>query len=142
MWKKRGSVDGLNIAWRKSVIWAFCTPFASVTILKPAGVCIHELATRIQKADRVVPKQTSRPAIQRTVELTRSRPKRTTPTKADSRKNAEMPSAASGTPKMSPTNPEKRDQFVPNWNSMTMPLTTPMTKVIANSFVRNTDRRS
>jgi hypothetical protein len=64
------------------------------------------------------------------------------PTNADSRKNARMPSAASGAPNMSPTNPEKRDQFVPNWNSITMPLTTPITNVTAKSLVRKTDSRS
>ena len=142
VWKKRGKVDGLNVALKKSTSWTFWTPFASVTIRKPSGVCIHELATRIQNADSVVPTKTSRPPIQRTVELTRWRPNRTTPTKADSRKKANMPSAASGAPKMSPTNPTKRDQLVPNWNSMTMPLTTPITKVTAKSFVRKTDRRS
>src|ERR1035437_308575 len=111
VWKKRGRVEGLKTALKKSTSWTFCTPLAPVTSLKPSGVCIHELATRIQKADRVVPANTSRPAIHRTVELTRSRPNSTMPTKADSRKNAEMPSAASGTPRMSPTKPEKRDQL-------------------------------
>ena len=70
------------------------------------------------------------------------RPNRTIPTNADSRKKANIPSAASGAPKMSPTYPEKRDQFVPNWNSMTTPLTTPITNVTAKSFVMNTDKRS
>ena len=79
---------------------------------------------------------------QRAVEDRRLRPKISRPRKVDSMKKAKIPSAARGAPKMSPTNPEKADQFVPNWNSMTMPLTTPVTKVTANSLVRKAASRS
>ncbi len=40
-----------------------------------------------------------------------------------------MPSAASALPKTSPTNREYAAQFVPNSNSMTMPVATPMANV-------------
>ena len=46
-------------------------------------------------------------------------------------------SIASGAPKISPTNREYSDQFIPNWNSWTMPVTTPMAKLIRNSFPQN-----
>ena len=40
-----------------------------------------------------------------------------------------MASAAKGAPKMSPTNFEYSAQFVPNWNSITMPVATPTANV-------------
>jgi len=53
-------------------------------------------------------------------------PKTHSPRKVDSRKNAASPSIASGAPKTSPTNREYCDQFIPNSNSWTSPVTTPM----------------
>ena len=44
---------------------------------------------------------------------------------------------ASGAPKMSPTKREYSDQFMPNWNSWTMPVTTPMAKLMRNSLPQN-----
>ncbi len=44
---------------------------------------------------------------------------------------------ASGAPKMSPTKREYADQFMPNWNSCTMPVATPMAKLMRNSFPQN-----
>ena len=40
---------------------------------------------------------------------------------------------ASGAPKTSPTNSEYTDQFMPNWNSWTSPVATPMAKLISIS---------
>jgi hypothetical protein len=48
-----------------------------------------------------------------------------------------MPSAASAEPNTSPTNREYTAQLVPNWNSITMPLATPMAKLRAKIFVQN-----
>ena len=42
---------------------------------------------------------------------------------------------------MSATSSEKRAQFVPNWNGMMMPETTPMPKEIAKIRVQNTEMR-
>ena len=42
---------------------------------------------------------------------------------------------------MSPTKREYSDQFMPNWNSCTMPVTTPMAKLIRNNFPKNFVRR-
>ena len=49
---------------------------------------------------------------------------------------------ASGAPKMSPTYFEYADQFIPNWNSWTMPVTTPSAKLIRKSFPKKRVRRS
>ena len=48
-----------------------------------------------------------------------------------------MPSAAKALPKTSPTNREYVAQLVPNSNSITMPVATPMANVSANTFVQN-----
>jgi hypothetical protein len=67
----------------------------------------------------------------------RSSPKRKTPTNADSRKNAKAPSIARVWAIMSPAKREKAAQFVPNWNSKGMPVTTPITKVTAKILPQN-----
>ena len=72
----------------------------------------------------------------------RSQPKIHRPRNTDSRKNANRPSTASGAPKMSPTNRLKSDQFIPNWNSCTIPVTTPMAKLIRKIFPKNLVARS
>ncbi len=67
----------------------------------------------------------------------RSQPKIHMPMKVDSRKKASSAFSASGAPKMSPTKREYSDQFMPNWNSCTMPVTTPAAKLIRKSFPKN-----
>ncbi len=67
----------------------------------------------------------------------RSQPKIHRPRNVDSMKNASSASMASGAPKTSPTKTEYSLQFIPNWNSCTMPVTTPMAKLIRNSFPKN-----
>ena len=69
----------------------------------PTGYCIHELATRIHHAERLAPKAVSHVAVRWKPRLTLRQPKNITAMKVDSRKNARMPSMASGAPKMSPT---------------------------------------
>ena len=70
---------------------------------KPAGVCIHELATTIQIALKCAPRQTMQVAKKCTLGPTWSQPNSSTARKPDSRKNAKMPSAASALPNTSPT---------------------------------------
>ncbi len=70
-----------------------------------------------------------------------SQPKIQRPRKVDSRKKASSASIASGAPNTSPTKREYSDQFIPNWNSCTMPVTTPIAKLIRNSFPQNFVRR-
>ena len=43
---------------------------------------------------------------------------------------------------MSPTKREYALQFMPNWNSCTMPVTTPMAKLMRKSFPKNLVSRS
>ncbi len=64
----------------------------------------------------------------------RSQPKIHSPTKVDSRKNATRASMARGAPKTSPTKREYPAQPMPNWNSWTMPVTTPIAKFTRNNF--------
>jgi len=44
---------------------------------------------------------------------------------------------AKGAPKMSPMKREYSDQFMPNWNSWTMPVATPMAKLMRKSLPQN-----
>src|SRR5574340_1525760 len=98
---------------------------------------MNELATRIQYAERFDPKATSQIAVRcRPLEIL-PQPNSQIPRKVDSRKNASSASIASGAPKTSPTYREYSDQFMPNWNSITMPVTTPIAKLIVKSVPQN-----
>ena len=66
-----------------------------------------------------------------------SQPKTHSPRKVDSRKKAARPSIASGAPNTSPTKREYSDQFIPNWNSWTSPVTTPTATLITSSVPKN-----
>ena len=67
----------------------------------------------------------------------RFQPKIHNPMKVDSKKNAASPSIARGAPNTSPTNREYSLQFIPNWNSCTIPVATPIAKLIRKSFPKN-----
>ncbi|CEY34895.1 Uncharacterised protein [Streptococcus pneumoniae] len=56
------------------------------------------------------------------------------PMKVDSKKKATSASIARGDPKMSPIYLEYSDQFVPNWNSIVIPVIIPITKLIVNNL--------
>ena len=43
---------------------------------------------------------------------------------------------------MSPTNREYSDQFMPNWNSCTMPVATPRAKLMSRILPKKSVRRS
>ena len=70
----------------------------------PTGYCIHALAIRIQRAERVAPMIVSQVEAKWKRLLTLSQPKNITAIKVASIKNARIPSIARGAPKMSPTN--------------------------------------
>ena len=140
-WPRRCIADGLNTIAQKSVITARA-PASSTTISKPAGVCCHELATTIHTDENTEPRKTIIVAKKWVLGPTRSQPKTSTARKPDSKKKAKIPSAASAEPKTSPTNREYVAQFVPNWNSMTMPLATPTAKLTAKIRVQNRAMRS
>ena len=107
------------------------------TILEPTGCCIHEFATRMKYVENHVPTT----AIQSVARCSRgdrmSRPKIHNPRNVASRKNAASPSIANGAPNTCPTNFEYSDQFIPNWNSCTNPVATPIAKLIRNKRPKN-----
>ena len=67
----------------------------------------------------------------------RSQPNSHSPRNVDSRKNARQPSIASGAPNTPPTKREYVDQFIPNSNSWTRPVTTPIATLISSSVPKN-----
>jgi len=98
---------------------------------------MNELATRIHSAEMLEPIATSQMAAVCAHSGSLPSPKTHTPRKIDSRKKASSASTASGAPKMSPMKRAYSDQFMPNWNSWTMPVTTPMAKLMTNSLPQN-----
>ena len=67
----------------------------------------------------------------------RSQPNSQMPRNVDSKKKAARPSIASGPPKTSPTKREYVDQFMPNSNSWTSPVTTPTATLMSSSVPKN-----
>src|SRR5262245_41725609 len=97
----------------------------------PVGCCIHAFVAMMKKPDNQEPKNTRNAANQCALGLRRFSPKRKTPRKLDSRKKEKTPSIARVWPITPPAALEKRDQLVPNWNSMGIPVTTPTAKLMA-----------
>src|SRR5699024_9588756 len=81
---------------------------------KPTGRCINALADKIQKAESTVPIATSQIQTKCKPLDRRSQPNTHIPIKVDSKKKESKASMASGAPKISPTNRENSDQFIPN----------------------------
>ena len=123
---------------RMSVISA--RPVSGLKIA-PTGCCIQELAATMKYADSHVPIAAAQIVARWIFGFSRPQPKIHSPRNVDSRKNATSASIASGAPNTSPTKREYWLQFMPNWNSCTMPVTTPMAKLIRNSFPKNLVRR-
>ena len=93
-------------------------------------------------ADSIAPTATSQTVNRWTPRGSTFQPNSHSPRKVDSRKNAARPSIASGAPNTSPTNREYADQFIPNWNSCTSPVTTPIATLIRSSVPKNLVSRS
>src|ERR1700721_1117154 len=87
--------------------------------------------------DRMLPAATAQIAARCRRRDSRSQPNTHRPRNVDSRKKASSPSMASGAPKMLPTILEYDDQFMPNWNSWTRPVTTPMATLMTSSVPKN-----
>ena len=102
---------------------------------------MNELALMMKNADMFTAIATIQMQARCTARGNRVQPKIHSPMKVDSKKKATRPSIASGAPKMSPTNREYSLQFMPNWNSCTMPVATPIAKLIRNSFPKKRVRR-
>src|SRR5690606_26432460 len=119
---------------KKSVSTAFPS-----TISNPTGSCINEFAAKIHSADNNVPILTSQAeaAIAHLGSL--PRPNIQTPINVDSIKNASNASTANGAPNTSPINREYSDQFIPNWNSCRIPVTTPIANDNKKTFPQNLD---
>src|SRR5476651_514939 len=91
---RRGMAEGLKTIAQKSLMTARLkvTPFSTlVSILKPVGVCCHELAMMIQTDEKIAPRLTMQVEKKCIVEETRSQPKTSTDRNPDSRKKAKMP---------------------------------------------------
>ena len=116
----------------KSTISAL--PFLNIY---PTGLCIQPFARRIHKAERFVAIATSQIERAWTFFEILFQPKIHKPMKVDSRKKATVASIASGAPNMSPTYFEYSAQFIPNWNSIVMPVTTPRAKLMRKSLPQN-----
>ena len=83
--------------------------------------------------DSTLPSETAQIVSRWTRRGSLSQPNSHSPRNVDSRKNAASPSIASGAPKMLPTSREYAPQFIPNWNSCTRPVTTPIATLITSS---------
>ena len=88
-------------------------------------------------AERAVPIATAQMQARWMRLGSRPQPNSHSPRNVDSRKNAASPSMASGAPNTSPTNREYADQFIPNWNSCTSPVTTPIAMLMTRSVPKN-----
>src|SRR5215813_5991515 len=111
-----------------SCAWPVC-----LSIVYPTECCIHELAAMMNAADRAAPNATAQIVARCTRLDSRPQPNTHSPRNVDSRKKAARPSIASGAPNTPPTNLEYADQFIPNWNSWTRPVTTPIAMLITSS---------
>ncbi len=98
---------------------------------------MNEFAAMMKNADALTANATIQMHARCTDRGSRFQPKIHSPMNVDSKKNAIRPSNASGAPKMSPTKREYSLQFIPNWNSCTMPVATPIAKLIRNSLPKN-----
>src|ERR1700746_225343 len=102
---------------------------------------MKEFATMMKNADTLTAIATIQMQAKCTSLGSALQPQIHNPRKVDSKKKAARPSIASGAPKMSPTNREYSLQFMPNWNSCTMPVATPMAKLMRNNLPKNLVRR-
>src|SRR6201987_4876319 len=88
-------------------------------------------------ADSTVPSDTAQIVSRWISRGSLSQPNSHSPRNVDSRKNAARPSMASGAPKMLPTSREYAPQSMPNWNSCTSPVTTPIATLMTSSVPKN-----
>ena len=88
-------------------------------------------------ADSMLPSVTAQIVSRCSRRDNRSQPNSHSPRNVDSRKNAASPSIASGAPKMLPTSREYAPQFIPNSNSCTIPVTTPIATLMTSSVPKN-----
>src|SRR4030066_895487 len=101
------------------------------------GCCMNAFAIKIHITKIFDPMATSHIVAACIPLESLSHPKIHTPKNVDSRKKASKASRARGAPKISPTKREYSDHVMPNWNSWTMPVTTPIAKLIRSNLPQN-----
>jgi hypothetical protein len=106
-------------------------------ITYPTGRCIHELATRIQYAERLDAIATTQMQTAWSLRLSSLQPECQIAMNGDSRKKATANSIARIEPQTSPTYCETPAQFVPNRSSSVNPVTTPTAKLVRKIFPQN-----
>ena len=111
------------------------------TITCPIGTCIHVLFAMIQNDENIVPSVTMQHAKKYVRGDTRSRPSSITPKNVASSMNAVNPSYPSSGPWIDPVFSAITLQLVPNWNAMTMPVTTPMPNDTAKTLSQKSNTR-
>src|SRR5271155_5112897 len=99
--------------------------------VKPTGCCIQALVATMKYPESQEPRNIISEENQWARGPRRFSPKRKSPRKEDSRKNENTPSIASVCPITPPADLENCAQFVPNWNSIGIPVTTPIAKLMA-----------
>ena len=98
---------------------------------------MKEFAIRIHIALKWLPTQTITVEKKCAFLPTLFQPHRDIARNVDSIKKANTASIASGLPNTSPTKVEYIGQLVPNWNTITIPVTTPTANIIPKSFRKN-----
>jgi hypothetical protein len=115
-------------------LWSAISPLGSTAC--PTGCCIQASVATMKYPESHDPRKTRKAANQWPRGVRRFSPKRKRPRNEDSRKNEKTPSIASVWPITPPAALANSDQFVPNWNSMGMPVTTPMAKLMPKIFAQ------
>ena len=98
---------------------------------------MNEFATMIQNADKLDENATIQMQSACTFLDSLSQPNSQIPRNVDSKKNAVRASIASGAPNTSPMKRAYSDQFIPKWNSCTIPVTTPIAKLTKKILPQN-----
>ena len=132
MWGSLTGVDGLTTTRHQSVTTR--RPSSQAT---PSGVCIQLFADMIHADESTVPSATMQVAKKCSFGPTRPSPKSMIPRNPPSRKKAVSTSYAINGPMTDPAIWENRENVSPNSNESTIPLTTPIPKLIAKMFTQN-----
>src|SRR5258708_19438018 len=101
------------------------------------GCCIHASVATMKYPESHEPTKIIIAENQWPILPRRFSPNKKSPRNLDSTKNEKTPSIATACPITPPPAFEHADQFVPNSNSIGMPVTTPTAKLIPKIFAQN-----